>query len=105
MLLEGILWVLVSCRGEAGCLRTLAVLSLNRLRLLLLSPVYTCLFSLTHTFLIVVASAFRLVHLAHMYEHKLHQRMHGVHSPLESHKDFVSKGKYRPRKFVMPTTS
>ena len=52
--------------------------------------------------MIVVASAFGLVHVAHVYEHKLHQRMHGVESPLESHKDFVSKGKYRPRKFVTP---
>jgi hypothetical protein len=96
---------LTSCKGEAGCSRILCVEGLNKLRLFLFSPIYTLAFASTHSFVLIIAAALGMVHAAHAFENKTHDRMYGAASPLESHKDFVNKGKFRPRKFDYSTSA
>ena len=104
LVVEKMLWGLTSCKGEAGCSRILCVEGLNKLRLFLFSPIYTLAFASTHSFVIIIAAALGMVHMAHAFEHKTHDRMYGASSPLESHKTFVNKGKFRPRKFIYSDT-
>ena len=105
LIVEAMLWGLTSCKGEAGCSRILCVEGLNKLRLFLFSPIYTLAFASTHSFVIIIAAALGMVHRAHAFENKTHDRMYGATSPLESHKNFVNKGKFRPRKFDYATKS